>query len=587
MGRESDLTLTYVIPKEGVGLVDILSGYARTSSFRNMTVDGVECDEVQAEHMFTCAGEHTVTLDIVGDSIPDQAFANLEYLRGVRFSDRVTVIGDGAFRGVHLKYPLELPENLTMIRSWAFRDATFPGQDREVRLPDSLIAFGDEAIDGTGSLHIGRSLPNLSFYNLHFNDVEVSPENATLLKKDGCLVDIYGRLIWMMPDTTAVPEGIREICFHALKSVQSEGITVPGTVRELKLQLWNECGIRKINLGQGICSVDISSCHKVRVNFPSSVMDVASTLSSMEGPVILPPKLSSLKSAGRNVTALQVPSRTVIKCDSFLEQSKVRHVVFPDGIAVRPAMNHFRDLPEECIIHVRSQEDVRKVLEIPGFNPMICVVDDAEQWRGLPERLLNMPREEYNPEGRVCDEQKIMMEKQKVLLEKEKNRILLQKKKEMKGQIARAAVLSQAKVLAAPFGMECVYEAYQKSIVISGNNCEIRFTIRPSGFRKDLKDALSSLESLAGVIRKIGQFNQSLNNIMVRDIYWSQEKKEGMTSVSVLLPLGHKIDLNIQNDSFKEGWKASTGLVSEIIAVFSELGEKYKKRKSAIRVKLQ
>ena len=580
MGRESDLTLTYVIPEEGVGLVDILSGYAKTSRFCNMTVDGVEYDEVQTEHIFNDAGEHTVTLDLVGGSIPDQAFANLKYLRGVRFSDMVAVIGNGAFRGVHLKYPLELPGNLTTLRSWAFRDATFPGQDSEVRLPDSLMTFGEEAIDGTGTLHVGRSLPYLSFYNLHFNDVEVCPENTTLLKKDGCLVDIYGRLLWMSPERTAVPEEIREIQANALGMVQSEEISIPGTVRELKLQLGDDCGIRRITLGYGMETINISSRNKIHLDFSDSVKDVEYTLSSIEGPVILPPKVGGIKDAGLHVTALQVPSRTVIRYDTFCERSAIRHVVFPDGITVRPAMHHFCGLPDQCVIHVRSGEDVRKVLAIPGFNPKVCVVDDAEQWRGLPERLLNMPREEYNPEGRVCNEQK-------VLLEKENNKVLLQKKKEMKGQIAQATILAQAKMLADVTGMKCDYDQYRKWVVASGNNCEIRFTIRPSGFRKDLKDALSSLESLAGTIRKIGQFNQSMNNIMVRDICWSQEKKEGMTSVSVLLPLGHKIDLNIQNDSFKEGWKASTGLISEIIAVFSELEEKYKKRKSAISVKLQ
>lgn len=584
MGRESDLTLTYVIPKGCVGPVDILSGYAKTSRFCNMTIDGVEYDEVQTEHIFNDAGEHTVTLDLVGDSIPDQAFENLKYLRGVRFSDRVAVIGDDAFRGVHLTYPLELPGNLTMLRAWAFRDATFPGQDSEVRLPDSLIAFGEGAMDGTGTLHIGRSLLYLSLDNLHFNDVEMSPENATLLIKDGCLVDIYGRLIWMKPDTTDVPEGIREICFHALNSVQSEEITVPGTVKELRLHLGYENVVRKINLEDGVSFVNISSFHRIRVNFPSSVMDVADTLDSMEGPVILPPKTSSLNRVGLYVTALQVSSRTVIMSNSFKEQSLIRHVVFPDGITIQPAMNHFCGLPEECVIHVRSQEEVRKVLEIPGFNPRICVVDDAERWRGLPESLLNIPREEYNPDGRVCDEQKAKLN---ALLEKEKKKALLQKKKEVKEQIARTSIMTQTKVLANAYGLKCVYEEHHKSIHVSGNHCEFRFAIRTNSFRKDFRDALSSLESISGVIRKIGQFNQSLNNITVRDIYWDQEKKEGMTSVSVLLPLGHKIYLDIPSDDFKEGWKASTGLVSEITAIFTQLEEKYNKRNSAISVKLQ
>lgn len=194
--------------------------------------------------------------------ISDYAFKET-LIGSVSFSPRLDRIGDMAFSACSsLTGTLTLPETLTYIGGHAFNGCSFTG---ELHLPNNLEYLGGEAFYSAGSF-IGnlrlpdkiKSIPNRAFGNSGFTG-QLDLNNAIEFGSDsfyGC--GFTGDLI--------IPEGTIEIPDHFMSFGSSPGagrlssMILPKTLRRIgELAFFGQSKLRNISISEGLVSIGADS----------------------------------------------------------------------------------------------------------------------------------------------------------------------------------------------------------------------------------------------------------------------------------------------------------------------------------------
>ena len=128
-------------------------------------------------------------------------------------------------------------------------------------------------IKGVRHLILGARC-NASEFCLPVERISVVPENQWLEDNNGCIINRETKeLLFVSVDTTDLPSGIKRIHKYALKNFCQERLVIPGSVKEVTLNLEGKDNIKELMFDEGVEKVIISDLTytDAKITFPSTL----------------------------------------------------------------------------------------------------------------------------------------------------------------------------------------------------------------------------------------------------------------------------------------------------------------------------
>ena len=164
LDKENLLSLTYNITTT-TNETSVLYSSTVTDNVSRMWVDNVEVAPTHC-YTFPTTGSHNVKYEFTDNAIPENAFKNNTNLVKIDFWPKtLQVIGNYAFYGTKIEGPLDFPDALVTIGTYAFMDCTSITGD--LVLPEACTSVGNYAFNNCWrltSLYIPASVTSIGGY---------------------------------------------------------------------------------------------------------------------------------------------------------------------------------------------------------------------------------------------------------------------------------------------------------------------------------------------------------------------------------------------------------------------------------------
>ena len=197
-----------------------------------------------------CSDSDIESVDLrYNDKLTSIKFINCKLLTDVAFPNKLTSIGDSAFKGCSSLASITIPESVTSIESSAFSGCS---SLTSINLPDNLTSIGDSAFKGCSSL-ASITIPEgvTSIGSSAFSGCS-SLASINLPDKLTSVGGFYG---CSSLESITIPESVTSIESYAFYGCSLESITIPERVTSIESYAFWVC--------ESLTSVDASLCRNL------------------------------------------------------------------------------------------------------------------------------------------------------------------------------------------------------------------------------------------------------------------------------------------------------------------------------------
>ncbi len=334
------------------------------------------------------------------NTLDNDAFIDMIYLRYVVLPDNIKAIGNGAFRNTALTGTINLPEGLEFIGDGAigisYGEVDKKSLTGELRLPSTLEYIWGGAFTGTdfsGELILPARLKYLgenAFARCHYLKGELHLPDKLEYIGDNAFsraIGISGRLVYPNADkvvkpvagstgieSVRLPEAPEEFGFMALCDVPLRGdLHIPASVRKFNERSLSNTKLSHIIFDEGINVDHISSAlmHKNKflidtITFPASVESIGNNaLSECDklDAVVIPKKVHTIG----DWAFAGCSSLTYIRCDA-VDPPSVNENAF-EGINKD---NFTLEVPEGCVDKYRAARGWKEFKRIAVYKNFVA-----------------------------------------------------------------------------------------------------------------------------------------------------------------------------------------------------------------------
>ena len=273
---------------------------ANNTSVRDVVMlDSVQ--SIQSGAFYNCTHLNTVVLSHGIQTISSEAFYGCASLMSIEVPDSVTSIGSHAFDGCWALKSIALPENLKEISSYTFAGSgityiRIPSGVKTVNsnafsstylakifIPSSVTKVYEDAFDGVSGgmagttvlyegsssdwsnilVSVGTNCYYEVFYNTTINDdgVVFSSNGDGTCSCIGAVDYSPNKLI--IPSTSPKGDRVTAIVDHAFSFTDIRGISIPGSVRKIGNNAFEQCeNLKSITIADGLISIGYYAfCH--------------------------------------------------------------------------------------------------------------------------------------------------------------------------------------------------------------------------------------------------------------------------------------------------------------------------------------
>lgn len=207
--------------------------------------------KIIGEGAFRSVNIKNITLPNSLTRIEDSAFAASK-LTSIVIPNNVTVLKNRAFSSCKNLTSVTLGESLVYIESNAFYSSGITS----IVIPNKVIVLGENSFklcENLTSVYIGskvREIAHTAFNSTSkLNSIEVSPDNATFLSVDNCVIERETNGLVVGCNTSIIPNTVTIIDYYAFYGSGITSIEIPESVVDIRSQAFRLCA----NLERIIC----------------------------------------------------------------------------------------------------------------------------------------------------------------------------------------------------------------------------------------------------------------------------------------------------------------------------------------------